>query len=157
MDVRGLLAKQGSPMCLFFVPRVSEHKYAMTKMLMDSSHWRPSLHTHGQTIPGPHVDGSPGASRRGESLPCNHSTFNHSSPASSDPDKHPGSTDTGHGRGKLWGWCDLCGAGFGWDNPRAEVKTQGHPSAFYVELVVAISDLGSCLKLVVLLLSVDGP
>lgn len=60
--VRGLLAKQGSPMCLLFVPRVSEHKYATTKMLMDSSHWQPSLHTNGQTIPGPHVDGSPGAS-----------------------------------------------------------------------------------------------
>lgn len=42
------------------------------------------------------------------------------------------------------GWCDLCAAGFGWDNPRAEVKTRGHPITFYVELVAAVSEFGSC-------------
>lgn len=94
--------KARAPWCVFslFHVLVSEHKYVTTKMLMNSSHWRPSLHirtykqfaTHTQTLL-PKRYATPAPSRREKSLHRN-LNFDCSSPSSSKPDKYMGPTDT---------------------------------------------------------------
>lgn len=108
----------------------------------------PSLHMCGQTIPSSHVQGSPGASQRGESLPCNLILIPPALPVPTLP-----STQAPLTQG--WSWQAAV-------TTVGQVKIWGHPiitSHYYITLFF-LRGTGGCYfrtwKLVVLLLRADG-